>query len=410
MAFRMALTIAQFSLIFIVRITFFIYFQFQLQNWKVFMHGNLIKFLWCISFLFFGTNLLSASAPGDDYTLQYGDLPQIRNDSKYWPENTKFLVIVHQYDGDVRWANHLNFPHIIYEKNKPEKEPFNAINKAKAETNLLKFIAQFYDDLPENVIQVYQYEYKSYHHGSLVDILNSPNFEEIYRTSLTSGFWNFNHTQMGYVDPQVPRMLESGWWPKAMAPWFGNIYDYGNFTMSKHCCAQFVVSRERIRSLPREFYVHMYFWLVNNTIDEVTVGFDPGSKTRISTHWDGHSNSNYHTSRYMEWSWELIFTSHKSYENIAVPVSIAKSNDSSRNETKLISALYGANKYQRDVTQKLITHFLHGDKIIIPSNVIFNDYFSDVVMFSEKTLIITVDGKEYKIPETRSIDTIISLL
>src|SRR5262245_23480909 len=103
-------------------------------------------------------------------------LQSLRNDGKYWPEPTRFLVIVNQYDGDVRWAERLHFPHIIYEKNKPEKEPFNAINKAKAETNLLKFISEFYDDLPENIIQVYQYEYKYHHDGSLVDILNSPDF------------------------------------------------------------------------------------------------------------------------------------------------------------------------------------------------------------------------------------------
>jgi len=344
------------------------------------------------------------------YCLTASECKVLTNDSKYWPVSTRFLVIVHQYDGDVRWASRLKFPHLIYEKNNPKKEPFNAINKAKGETNLLKFIAEFYDDLPENIIQVYQYEYKAYHNGSLVDILNSPDFEKKYGQSKTPGFWNFNNIDMGPVAPQIPRMLESGWWPKAMAPWFGNIHDYGNFTQGKRSCAQFVVSRERIRTLPREFYNNMYSWLVTNTIGEVDTGFDPKTKTRLPTPLDNHVNSNYYTSRYMEWSWELIFTSHKPHEFIEVPYFLRESDP--KNGIKKfgsISALYGAKKYYRDVTPEVIYQFMRNKEIVIPAVANFNNLFTDVVYQSEKTLIVTIDGQEYKIPEVRAKDIIIKL-
>jgi hypothetical protein len=338
-------------------------------------------------------NLLASSSVSNDQKLDPKLLelmPQIKNNGKYWPETTKFLVIVHQYDGDVKWAERLKFPHIIYEKNKPEKEPFNAINKAKAETNLLKFIAEFYDDLPENIIQVYQYEYKHYHPGSLVDILNAADFETKYAQSKSRGFWNFNH-MIWTEGPDHKRMLESGWWSNTMAPWFGDIYSYGDFITGKMGCAQFVVSRERIRSLPREFYVNMYFWLVRNTIDQLNVGFDPHLKTRLPTPIDYHCNSNYHTSRYMEWSWELSFTSHKPHESITVPVNLntSEAKESPKRQIKL-TALYGAKKYYRDVTNIVISYFLQDDKIVIPASIDLNRFFSDVVYGSLKTLIITI--------------------
>ncbi|MFI5343929.1 MAG: DUF3431 domain-containing protein [Chlamydiales bacterium] len=372
---------------------------------------NILKLLILNVFVCFTLTDLAADTFKDTEKVETSEnhLPPYENNGKYWPQDTRFLVIVHQYDGDISWAARLKFPHIIYNKNSPEKEPFNAINKAKAETNLLKFISQFYDDLPENLIQVYQYEYKGHHEGSLVDILNAPNFEMKYAQSKTQGFWNFNILNMG--DTAISRMIESGWWNGAMAPWFGDIQDYGDFPRGKRSCAQFVVSRERIKSLPREFYTNMYWWLVNNTVGEVTTGYHPTLKTRYITPEDNHSNSNYFTSRYMEYSWELIFTSHKPHEFIGVPFFLEKNppEQISQKDVGIISALYGAKKYYRDVTSHVVYHFLRNGKIVIPAAADFNDLLGDTVVNAGKTLILNVNGKDYRIPEVRLVDTIIDL-
>lgn len=336
-------------------------------------------------------------------------LMPLKNNGKYWPESTRFLVIVHQYDGDVEWAKKLKFPHVIYEKEKPEKEPFSAINKAKGETNLLKFIAEFYDDLPENIIQVYQYEYKDYHEGSLVDILNSPEFELQYAESKTRGFWNFNHW-VWEEEPPIDGMLESGFWPDTMAKTFGSIYDYGNFLYGKKACAQFVVSRDRIRTLPREFYSDLYFWLVNNTKGEINTGFDPVTKTRLPTPLDWDVNSNYFTSRCMEKTWELIFTTKKTHEDISVPIFVTKNGpQGTKKSIAYLSAVYGAKKYYRDITSEIIYRFIRDNKIIIPASANFNEFFTDVVADLKKTLKIKINDMEYRIPEIRTQDIIINL-
>ena len=158
-----------------------------------------------------------------------------------WTKDTPYLVIVNYYDHDISWAKSLKFPHIVYYKEKPEQEPFSASNKAKSETNLLKFISDFYDDLPKNVIIVHQYEKKFYHKGSLLDILNDPEFETKYNNSKTLGFWNFNTQVLGNINYQVGRMIESKWWPECMEPYFGPIDGYIDFTNGKNGCAQFVL-------------------------------------------------------------------------------------------------------------------------------------------------------------------------
>lgn len=312
-----------------------------------------------------------------------------------WSTETPFLVIVNHYDHDVSWAQKLIFPHIVYYKDVPEKEPFSAKNKAKSETNLLKFIADFYDNLPRNIITVHQYEKKFYHEGSLVDIINDPLFEQKYKASKSKGFWNFNIPMMGSVFPQVEKMIQSGWWPNCMEPYFGSITEYGDFTNGKRACAQFVVSRERIHSLPREFYRDMYNWLIENTLDEEVVGYDPITLCRIPTaNWE-HPNSSHYSSRYMEWSWELIFSCWKPIEDISVILS----------DGRKFFALYGSHNYCRDVTDLFINQCIDksSNRILIPSSLNFNDLFGDLLFGTPKTLRIFIDNNYYEISERRDI-------
>lgn len=332
------------------------------------------------------------------------------NDGRYWPVDTKYLVIVHQYDGDVSWARDLKFPHIIYEKeDKSTNEPFIAVNLAKAETNTLKFIAQFYDHLPANIIQVYQYNTKYYHTGTLVDLLNDEKFDEKYQQSLTPGFLNFNDVFLGDVKTSIDvvgHMTTSGWWPEAMASIFGDISGYGNFTRGKKACAQFVVSRKRIQSLPQSWYANMYEWLATKTIkDKAVPPVDPASKTRHFAPDDAHPRGGWYTSRYMEWTWELIFTSMKKTEDITMKVITPPDS-----KPAIVSACYGAGLYWRDVTGVVLSRwYLNGNIIVIPGSIKMNEFFSDTVFGSVKTLRITINGVITDITEGNTDDICLSL-
>jgi len=314
-----------------------------------------------------------------------------------WNEATEYLVLINYYHGDIEWRRRIVFPHIIYSKDMPEREPFNAVNQAKSETNLLKFIYEFYDRLPRNVINVHQYEHKSYtHDGSIVDILNDPLFEQKYIESNTNGYWNFCSYILGHAGPQVERMTQCGWWSECMKPWFGDIQGFHDFTFMKRGCAQFVVSQDRIRSLPKEFYKNMYDWLV-------------AKSTGPSRGFDGHDGpfSNIWTSRYMEWTWELIFTVYKPTENTLHAVN-------ERKDLRLL-ALYGADSYQIDVTRRLLQQYQTDvNTLTINNDLSFNQCFGDPICNIAKQLCISMmfdDGRRVKhcIPEKHSSLTILLL-
>ncbi len=293
-----------------------------------------------------------------------------------WTKNTPFLVLINYYDGDIEWRHRLRLPHIVFTKNMPSREPYNAINQAKSETNLLKFIYEFYDRLPEHIINVHQYEIKPYSHdGSLVDLLNDPNFKYIYNIRKSNGYWNFCSYVLGEAAEQIERMKQCGWWKETMEPWFGDINKYHDFTLFKNGCAQFVVSRDRILSLPREFYLNMYQWLASKSTGPPR-GQDP-SDGPFSNMW---------TSRYMEWTWELIFSVHKPTEDVYQHIF--------RNLS--MRALYGAGNYVIDVTTICKNTFLNLPFLNIDQDTNFNQIFGDVVSNAKKQLYLSfrVQGKE----------------
>lgn len=334
--------------------------------------------------------------------------------------DVEFLVIIHQYDNDVSWALGLKCPFIVYTKGLPENEPWNAENKGKSETNLLKFCSEMYDQLPKNVVVVHQYNEKPPQHaGSLVDLLNDPRFKERYRDSLTPGFYNFNHYILGHIAPQVPKMLESGWWEGVMSQWFHpDPRAYGDFTLGKMGCSQFVVSRDRIQSLPREFYKQAYDWFLKNSISPaIAPGFDVWH-CREKTPIDSDPRSDWHTSRYLEWTWELIFTATKPCEQPKI------------RSCSPFGALYGnEGGYLRDVSEHVGRHFLYQRTpsalsqspfiLFIPSSTQFNPLFGDTVSGTPKSLWIFVNRmpttkgsnsttRMYVLPEERTTDVAIS--
>ena len=364
-------------------------------------------------------------------------------------KHLEYLVIVSYYDADISWTSKIKLPYQIYYKNKPEKEPFNAENKAKSETNICKFLYQFYDHLPQNIIFVHQYEYKWYHRGSLSDLLNNPGLLEYYQNSKTPGYATINCKPLGDIKPQIRKMVESGWWGNTMSKYFGNILNYHNFTKNKGACAQFIVSRERVRSLSKKFYENMYHWLVNNSIGDTNIGINPISKMRVITPIDNHILSHYHTARYMEWSYELIFTTYKKWENDYYKFKINKSrlvevdiveeaeealeeveeaeealeednlylkieNVEDNNNNKRLEeyseeiellALYGYDKYYVNVSKLFYQNFIRDNRVIIDKNVNFNEVFADYLTGSYKNLKLDINKKiKITIMEKRSQD------
>ncbi len=347
--------------------------------------------------------------------------------------NLEYLVIISHYDHDISWTQKLTLPYQIYYKDQPDKEPFQAPNKAKSESNIIKFCWEFYDHLPENIIFVHQYEYKSTHQGSLVDILNSSELLEKYQKSKTPGYYNFNQVKMGDIYPQYEVIQKSGWWHYCMSSHFAPIQRYHNFTKNKGGCSQFIVSRERIQSLGKSFYHNMYHWLITQTVEGMG---DKNSETlqRDIIESDKHPRSNYYTSRFLEWTYELIFATYKLYEkdyytvsipikkqrmiekkdNVIIPEKVEEKVEEKELDLENIKldidtekqmetytedleyeilAIYGYDYYYVNVTHLFLDKFRKDHEIMIDKNENLDLVFSDYVPGKVKNLKIDIRGK-----------------
>ena len=300
------------------------------------------------------------------------------------------LALINFYDYDVSWAKKLNFPYIIYYKEQFEELPFSAKNKAKSETNLLKFIIDFYDNLPKYIINLHQYNVKSYWNGDIRNFI--ANKEEIINkldSSHIKGFLPIIPFKLGHIKEQIPRMKKSGWWDNTMEKYFGDIKRYGNYTLNRDGIATFIVARENILSLPKEFYSNMYNWLCKNSIGTTSQGNIVNGNTRMSTSLDYNPNSHFFTSRYMEWSWEFIFTRKYLLDYYKILKDIFSN-----------KILYGNNIKIINIEEIFKKKFIKNNKIIIPKGIDFNHHFGNPVPKSLKYIVYISKNSYHIISET----------
>jgi hypothetical protein len=204
----------------------------------------------------------------------------------------EFLHIISVYKSDISWIYNLKGKSILYHKDSPKLEPYNNINICGAETNILKFIIQFYYLLPEICVFTHPYNNKWTHEGNLYDIVNN-----LYdnKDSLLN-FGSLSHLKYDDISNKEINynfMKNSNWWNETMQEYFGDMPP--NFSLGKSQSSQFYVKKNTIHRLPITFYLNMYKFLITKSIK----GTLYNKNNMFNEYW---------MSRYMEWSWEFIFT------------------------------------------------------------------------------------------------------
>jgi len=208
---------------------------------------------------------------------------------------TDFLHIISVYKSDLLWINQLKGPYILYYKDSPQHKSYNNVNICGAETNILKFIIDFYEKLPEICVFTHPYNNKWTHKGNLYDIVNNI---YINKTNLLN-FGKISHLSYNINDNDNIRydfMKNTNWWKETMQEYFGDM-PY-NFGLGKMPGGQFYVNSNTIKRLPKKFYIDMLSFLLEKSIKNTL--YD--SNNQFNEFW---------MSRYMEWSWEFIFTAPK---------------------------------------------------------------------------------------------------
>ena len=203
---------------------------------------------------------------------------------------TEIDVVVSRYNRPTEWTE--NFYQrdrdrvrvLIYDKETPSN-PYNIpINKGNEASVYLKYIMDHYDSLPEYVFFIHDEEFAWHHSGSIFDrfdeavssgelyynINDNAIMEESYVISEVHGaFCHFAFLAWynAYIDPYIP---------------FASLPKH-DFTKGHRASAQFLVHRDRIRRLPRDFYQNLYEWIITTTMESQVSG------------------------RFFEWTWHVFW-------------------------------------------------------------------------------------------------------
>ncbi|MEO1511198.1 MAG: DUF3431 domain-containing protein [Planctomycetota bacterium] len=174
-------------------------------------------------------------APGDRWVVA-------RNDSVV--AHPLALVLCH-WTEDLSWLRYQPYAALVYEKRPELREtahhstPRNTANEASA---YLQFIVDYYDALPERVAFLHSHRY-AYHQEDVLALLDDLDL------STAASYCNVNHAVWGTKeDPRRAILYDThrAWLEAHLGPLPPLLFDA--------CCAQFLVSRDRIRRRPLAFY------------------------------------------------------------------------------------------------------------------------------------------------------------
>ena len=187
----------------------------------------------------------------------------------------RVLVVARQLSENVDWIKS-ELPDVtaaVYVVDDPTAELRVPANKGHEAMVYLTYIVDNYDALP--AVSIFVHAHRNAWHNN--DLLDSDMVKGIRRLQSDQvqkdGYMNLRcHQQPGCSDNlHLDATKENGHKPEVLI--FRKVWsqlhpgDPLPKTLSAPCCAQFAVSRDRVRSIPRARYVAWRDWLLNNDLE-----------------------------------------------------------------------------------------------------------------------------------------------
>lgn len=199
-------------------------------------------------------------------------------------------VVVAHYNEDIGWTEHIDknrFRVIIVSKTKQDADIYIDVNKGFEASAYLRYMHDYYDQLPEHMVFVHGQNTSWHHHRSLKHIINSLAFEDegIAYHNINSPMPN-TFVCDGVEVPDGNHVIIAGLqkWRSCIDIFLPLVLDPQPTDFRCKICAQFVVSRDLIHRHSKDMYLNWYEKLMSDTRD---------SKT-LACVW--------------EWSWCLVLT------------------------------------------------------------------------------------------------------
>lgn len=210
----------------------------------------------------------------------------------------KIVVVCAKYKRDVNFLNSIPYKHVIIEKD------IDVPNIANEATSYLKYIIDNYNNLPNNIIFIHD-ENESYHHnGKFSDILPLIIQKHIYEDK--NEYYELNNCSATLITHIGLNFVENitHFWEDIFQKQLGFGSINATLPLSRKCCAQFIVSKNRVLCRSKEFYEYFYNWIISKCTTQGR-----------SCKWDPFSS--YNMGRYCEWTWHAVFNG-KTGKNVKI--------------------------------------------------------------------------------------------
>jgi Protein of unknown function (DUF3431) len=171
------------------------------------------------------------------------------------------LVVLSHYNEDLSWLPAVNVPILLYSRTLPTAAHFVPHNKGREAYCYLHFIGRYYDELPGEIGFFHAHRHSDHQDLPADVIINNYRWGHF-------GYMNVNRDDWyNILNGHATCVTEYGWvrefWKEFSEPYLGTLPRELGF----HPCAQFFVTRERIRQRPREFYVKSLEWLLHTPLE-----------------------------------------------------------------------------------------------------------------------------------------------
>ncbi|KAF2631787.1 hypothetical protein BU25DRAFT_437472 [Macroventuria anomochaeta] len=211
------------------------------------------------------------------------------------------IVVPKTTKEDLEWMQQ-EIPHaplVIYEVDNEKAENKIPKNKGREAMVYLSYIIDHYDDLPDTSLFMHAHRH-AWHNNQLMgldaaQIVNRLNHDRVARLGYMNvrchhdpGCPDWIHMDRPGGDFDFFHKPEEIYWRKSI---WEEIHPGAPIppSISGICCAQFAVSRDRIRQVPLERFIHYRKWLLTTGMDDQFSG------------------------RIFEYIWHYIFTGHEVY-------------------------------------------------------------------------------------------------
>jgi hypothetical protein len=200
-------------------------------------------------------------------------------------------IVVSRYNKNVDFVYKINgnknINVMIYDKENLDNPLNIPVNKGNEASVYLKYIIDYYDELTDFTFFIHDEEYSWHHSGSIIDKFNEAimSNEMYYNINDRCGWYRKN-----LIDKDTYNELLK-WYNKYIEDYIpiSKVPNNSDFIYGYLGSAQFLVHKDLIKNLPKEFYIKIYEFIITTDLP------------------------NYLSGRFLEWTWHIFFYIYPNY-------------------------------------------------------------------------------------------------